>query len=710
MKRRTFVAAAGAAGGALVLAFDFPLTNRIAAEAAEPGRVSAYVRIAPDESVTIVAMQAEMGQGVATSIPMLVAEELDCDWSRVKSESFPTVDKVYNNPAFGVMGTGGSSSIRGWFMPARKAGAQARAMLVAAAAAKFGVPATELRTQSGVVYHDASSRKATYGELASAASALTPPADVTLKTPDKFTIIGKPLKRLEIRDKVTGRAQYGTDVVLPGMLHAAIRQAPVFGATVSSYDENVISRRMGVKHVVNLKNAIAVVADRYWRAKSALDAMNIGWSEGANADLDDAKIAATLNAGLDETAAISAKKVGDAPAALGTAAKVITAEYRVPYLAHATMEPLNCTAHVTATSCEIWAPTQFPGILAATAARYTNLPPDKVKVHATYLGGGFGRKAAMDFVIQAILISQAAGAPVKLMWSREEDIQHGMYRPVSTTRIKAGLDAAGKLVAWQQRIVSPSINATAYPGNDPTKLDNSSVDGSANKRYAIPNFSVDYVMKNFAVPVYFWRSVGNSQNAFFFESMLDEVAHAAGVDPYEYRRTLLAATPRLLDVVERAAKLGDWGKPLPKGHGRGIALHESFGSMVAEVAEVSVDAANKLRVHRVACVVDCGIVINPNTVEAQMQSAIVYGLTAAFYGSINIAKGRVVQRNFNDYQMLRLAQSPHITVEIVKSANPPTGVGEPGTPPIAPAVANAIFAATGKRIRTLPFTKAGLTV
>jgi isoquinoline 1-oxidoreductase beta subunit len=641
---------------------------------------------------------------------MLVAEELDCDWARVRIESFPAIDKAYNNPAFGVMGTGGSSSVRGWFVPARKAGAQARAMLVAAAAAKFGVPATQLRTQSGVVYHDATSRKATYGELASAAAALQPPADVTLKTPDKFTIIGKPVKRLEIRDKVTGRAQFGIDVAVPGMLYAAIRQAPVFGATVGNYDENTVSRRLGVKHVVNLKNAIAVVADRFWRAKSALDAMNISWIEGENASLDDAKIAATLTAGFDEPSAQMAKKVGDAATILGSAAKVIAAEYRVPYLAHATMEPMNCTAHVTPTSCEIWAPTQFPGPMVGLAARFANVTPDKVKIHQTYLGGGFGRRSAMDFVIQAILISQAAAAPVKLIWTREEDIQHDTYRPVSATRIKAGLDADGKLVAWQQRVVSPSIRA-ANPGfGAPGQLDTLSVEGSHDKRYAIPNFTVDYVMKPFPVPVFFWRSVGNSQNAFFFESMLDEVARAAGKDPYEYRRALLTTTPRLLNVLETAAKLGDWGKPLAKGHGRGIALHECYGSMVAEVAEVSVDAKNLLRVHKVACALDCGIVVNPSTVEAQMQGGIIFGLTAAFYGAINIAKGRVVQNNFHDYQMIRLAQAPHITVEIVKSSAPPTGVGEPGTPPIAPAVANAIFAATGKRIRTLPLTKAGFTV
>ena len=711
MKRSTFVATGAAAGGALVLGFEFVPSGRIASFAdAATTRLVGFVTIASDETITIVQPQAEMGQGVQTSIPMLVAEELDCDWSRVRVESFPAIDKIYNNPAFGIMGTGGSSSVRGWFMPARKVGAQARAMLVAAAAQKFGVAASELRTQNGVVHHDASSRKATYGELAGAAAALTPPADVTLKTHDKFTLIGKPVKRLDIRDKVDGRAQFGIDVVVPGMLYAAIRQSPVFGGTVGHYDEANTLKRPGIKKVVNLKNAVAVVADRFWRAKSALDALNIGWSDGPNASLDDAKIAADLKAALDDDASAAvAKQVGDAAAALKGAAKVVSAEYHVPYLAHATMEPMNCTAHVTADSCEIWAPTQFPGPIVQVAQRFTNLTPDKIKIHQTYLGGGFGRRANMDFVIQAIMLSQAAGAPVKLIWTREEDIQHDVYRPVSTTHIKAGLDSTGNLVAWQQRIASPSIFGMNPGFGPPQKIDDSSVEGSADKRYSIPNFLVDYVRKDFAVPVFFWRSVGNSQNGFFFESMLDEVAHAAGKDPYEFRRALLKDTPKLLNVLEMTAKLGNWGKPLPKGSARGIALCESFGSTVGEVAEISVDKGNSLRVHRVAVVIDCGTVVNPDTVVAQMQGGVNFGLTAALFGAINIAKGRVEQHNFYDYQMVRLANAPHIDVEIVTSSGPPTGVGEPGTPPIAPAVANAIFAVTGKRIRTLPFVKAGFT-
>jgi len=709
MKRATFVSSGIAASGALVLGFEIPLSGRRAAVAAT-SRLRGFVSIAPDGIVTIVQPQAEMGQGVMTSIPMLVAEELDCNWSQVRVESFPTIDKIYNNPAFGIMGTGGSSSVRGWYLPARKVGAQARAMLVAAAAAKFAVSPSELRTQDGVVYHDSSSRKATYGELVAAAAALTAPDDVTLKNPDAFKIIGKPIKRVDIHDKVTGRAQFGIDVVLPGMLCAAIRQSPAFGGTVGHYDDAKILKRPGVKKVVNLKNAVAVVADRFWRAKTALEALDITWTPGPAASLDDAKITADLKAALDDNAnAVVAKNVGDAASALKTAAKVITAEYHVPYLAHATMEPMNCTAHVTAGACEIWAPTQFPGPMQGVASKITGVPADKITIHQTYLGGGFGRRAAMDFVIQAISISQAVGAPVKLIWTREEDIQHDVYRPTSMTRFKAGLDASGKLVAWQQRIASPSIFGTNQGFGPPPKLDQSSVEGSADKRYAIPNFTVDYVRKDFAVPVFFWRSVGNSQNGFFFESMVDEVAHAAGKDPYEFRRALVMDTPQQLDVLDRVAKNSGWGKPLPKGHARGIALCESFGSIVGEVAEVSVDAKNALRVHNVWVVVDCGAVVNPDTVAAQMQSGVNFGLTAALFGAITLANGSVQQHNFYDYQMVRLAQAPHIEVEIVKSSNPPTGVGEPGTPPIAPAVANAILPATGKRVRTLPWGKAGFT-
>ena len=708
MKRGTFVATTGAATGTLVLGFDFAKGGRLAS--ASPERLAGWVKIGSDESITIVAPQSEMGQGVATSIPMLIAEELDCDWARVRQETFPSVGQTYINPAFGIMGTGGSSSVRGFYLPARTIGAKARAVLVSAAAQRLGVPESELRTQGGVVYHDASKRSIPYGQLVALAATLPVPDKVTLKKPESFTLIGKPTKRLDIRDKVTGRAGFGIDVVVPGMLFAAVRHAPAFGGGVAHYDESAVAHMPGVRKVVDLKSAVAVVADRYWHAKKAVDALKITWTAGPDAALDDASIAKTLAAGFAEPADV-AKQVGDAAGALKTAAKTVEAEYHVPYLAHAPMEPLNCTAHVTATSCEVWAPTQSPTILMGTAMALTKLPADKITVHQTYLGGGFGRKFAMDFVVQAMLTSQAVGKPVKLIWSREEDIQHDLYRPISTTRISAGLDANNNLIAWNQRIVSPSIRASAPELLGPPKgADPQSVEGSADKKYAIANFTVDYVMKNFPVPVWFWRSVGNSQNAFFFESMLDEVAHAAGKDPVEFRKAMLASEPRSLAVLEKAAALGSWGKPLPAGHGRGIALHESFNSIVAEVAEVSVGKDNALRVHRVACAIDCGTVVNPDTVVAQVQSAVNYGLTAALFGEINIAKGAVTQNNFYDYRVLRLGEAPHIEVAIVDSTEAPTGVGEPGTPPIAPAVANAIFAATGKRIRRLPLVKSGFTV
>jgi isoquinoline 1-oxidoreductase beta subunit len=709
MKRGTFVATAGAAAGTFALGFDVVVPGHGRMAAAGPERLAGWVRIAADETVTIVAPQSEMGQGVATSIPMLVAEELDCDWAHVRHESFPTVDKAYVNPAFGMMGTGGSATIRGFFMPARTLGAQARAMLIAAAAQQWGVPPTELRTKAGVVHHDASARSVTYGKLAALAATMPVPEKVTLKSAGDFTLIGKPVKRLDIHDKVTGRAVFGIDIKVPGMLFAAIRQSPVFGGTVAHVDSAQVAHMPGVHKVVDLKNAVAVVADRYWRAKKAVDALKITWNDGAGATVDDASIATALTAGFGETAEV-AKQTGDADKALSGVAKTISAEYRVPYLAHAPMEPLNCTAHVTATSCEIWAPTQSPTIVQLTAAGITKMPANKIVVHQTFLGGGFGRKFAADFVAQAVMVSQAAGAPVKLIWTREEDVQHDLYRPVSATRITAGLDAAGNLVAWKQRVVSPSIRAASPLLGPPKGADPSSVEGSADKSYAIPNFTVDYVMKNFSVPVWFWRSVGNSQNGFFFESMLDEVAHAAGKDPLEFRRSLLPGQARMLALLDKAAALGKWGTPLPAGHGRGLALHQAFGSIVAEVAEVSVSKDNALRIHRVACAIDCGTVVNPDTVVAQVQSAVNYGLTAALFGEISIQKGRVAQNNFYDYRILKLAEAPHIEVAIVDSSESPTGVGEPGLPPIAPAVANAIFAATGKRIRTLPLVKAGFTV
>jgi isoquinoline 1-oxidoreductase beta subunit len=708
--RSSFLRATAIAGGGLLLDVSLPFTARRAEAAMNSTPIGAWIKISPDNTISIYAPQSEMGQGVMTSLPMLVAEELDADWAHVVVDA-PQVDKAYNNPPFQTMATGGSSAIRGFFLPLRQAGASARAMLVGAAATQWNVPASELRTSKSMVYHDASKRSATYGSLASAAATIPPPEKSALKPREAWTLIGKPVPRVDTSAKVQGKAGFGIDVKVPGMVYAAIRHAPVFGATISSIDDAPIKGFKGPHQVLNLETAAVVVSDRYYRAKKAVEALKISYT-GGDTSLSSAKIEGKLRAGMSEKPVI-ATTVGDADGALKSASKVISAEYHAPYLAHATMEPMNCTASVTKTSCEVWAPSQAPGPLAGLAAKMTGLPPSAIKIHTTYLGGGFGRRFNLDFAAEAIQISTMIGKPVKVVWSREEDIQHDWFRPTSLTQLKGGLDASGNLVAWQQRIVTPSIIVSnpqlGFPPPPPDKPDSFSVEGCADKKYAIPNFTVDTVMKNFAVPVFFWRSVGNSQNGFFFESFMDEMASAAGKDPLEFRRPLLAKEARHLNVLEMAAKLGDWGKPLAKGRGRGIALHESFGSIVGEVAEVSVDAKKKLRVHRIACVVDCGTYVNPNTVEAQMQSAMIYGLTAALYGEITIDKGRVAQNNFYDYPMVHLAEAPHMDVQIVQNTENPGGVGEPGTPPVAPAVANAIFAATGTRVRSLPFVRHGFT-
>ena len=710
MNRSSFLTASALAGGGLLLDFSLPMTARRAEAATAATPIGAWIKISPDNIVAIYAPQSEMGQGVMTSLPMLVAEELDADWSRVIVDA-PQVDKAYNNPPFQTMATGGSSAIRGFFMPLRQAGAGARAMLVSAAATQWNVPASELRTEKSMVYHDASKRSASYGSLATAAAAIAPPTKVDLKPREAWTIIGKKIARVDTPAKVQGKAGFGIDVRVPGMVYAAIRHAPMFGSTIASIDATPIKAFKGPHHVLNLKTATVVVSDRYYRAKKAVEALKITYT-GGDETLNSAKIEAALRAGMNDKPVIAAS-VGDAAGVLASASKVVSAEYHAPYLAHATMEPMNCTASVTKTSCEVWAPSQAPGPLAGLAAKMTGLPPSAIKIHTTFLGGGFGRRFNLDFAAEALQISMMIAKPVKLVWSREEDIQHDCFRPTSLTQLKGALDASGNLIAWQQRIVTPSIVVSnpqlGFPAPPPDKPDSFSVEGCADKKYAIPNFTVSTVMKNFAVPVFFWRSVGNSQNGFFFESFMDEMAHAAGKDPVEFRRPLLAKEARHLNVLEMVAKLGDWGKALPKGYGRGIALHESFGSIVGEVAEVSVDTKKKIRVHRVSCVVDCGTYVNPDTVEAQMQSAMIYGLTAALYGEITIDKGRVAQNNFYDYPMVHLAEAPHMDVQIVQNTEIPGGVGEPGTPPLAPAVANALFAATGTRVRSLPLVRHGFT-
>src|SRR6185437_10181427 len=606
------------------------------------------------------------------------------------------------------MGTGGSSSVRSSYDTLRKAGATARGMLVAAAAQQWGVDASACRTEMGAVIHTATGRTLRYGALVSRAAALPAPSDPPLKNPAEFRILGTRVRRLDTPAKVNGTARFGIDTRVPGMLYASIERSPAFGGGVSRVDDSRARTMPGVKRVVQLaavksarsENAVAVVADSYWHALAARRALHIEWNDGPNGSLDSTAIRARL-AQLAEKAGIPARTEGDASAAM-----TIEAVYEVPYLAHATMEPMNCTAHVRDDGCDVWAPTQGQSGTQQVAAEVAGLPPEQVRVHTTYLGGGFGRRSETDFAAEAVQLSRVMGAPVQVIDTREDDVRHDFYRPTTYNRFAAGFDAGGRVVAWTHRIVGASI-ATSKGRPPRDGIDGSLVEGAANVPYEIPSILVEQTIADLPIPLGYWRSVGSSHNAYLTECFVDEVARAAGKDPYEFRRALLANHPRHLGVLELAAEKAGWGKPLPTGRTRGIAVAESFGSYVAEVAEVSLDGNSVPRVHRVVCAVDCGPIVNPDTIEAQMQSGIVYGLTAALYGDITIDRGRVRQGNFNDYPMLRMKEMPAVEVYIVPSSEKQGGIGEPGTPPIAPAVCNAIFAATGKPVRRLPIVRDG---
>jgi len=701
VSRRRFLQTGAAGATGLVIGFYLPgRYEALAAPQASPFAPNAWIRVGTNGLVTIVIDKSEMGQGVVTSLAMLAAEELECDWRKIRTE-FAPADKAYINPLFGLQGTGGSTSVRGSWEPLLKAGATAREMLIEAAATKWGVEKSECRAEHGVVIHAASKRRLSYGMLADTARQLAPPKNVTLKDPKSYRVVGKAMKRLDTPDKVNGHTQFGMDVRLPGMLHAVVERCPVFGGKVGSFDATKAKAVPGVRQVIQVSNGIGVVADNTWSAMEGRRALEVKWDEGPNASVNSASISKLFAERAGQPGAV-ARKEGDAATAFSAAAKKIEAVYEVPYLAHATMEPMNCTAHVRADGCDVWVPTQFQTFTQATAARLAGVKPEAVQVHTTFLGGGFGRRSELDFVVDAVELSKAAGAPVQVTYSREDDMQHDYYRPASYCRQAAALDADGWPVAWTNRIVCPSIMSRVFPNFVKNGVDGTSVEGAADIPYAVPNILVDYQLTETAVPVGFWRSVGHSQNAFFTECFLDEIAAAGGKDPYELRRRLLAKQPRHLGALELAATKAGWGTPLPAGRFRGIAMMSSFGSYVAQVAEISVNRSEGVRVHRVVCAVDCGRTVNPDTIAAQMEGAIVYGLTAALKGAITIDRGRVEQSNFNDYEMLRLDEMPVVEVHIVPSDNPPGGVGEPGTPPIAPAVCNAVFAATGKRIRRLP--------
>jgi isoquinoline 1-oxidoreductase beta subunit len=701
--RRNFLktGAAGAAG--LVIGFYLPGRHEALAELApvRPGSFApnAWIRINSDDIVTVVINQSEMGQGVTTSLPMLVAEELECDWKKVRAE-FAPADKVYFNPLFGLQGTGGSASIRGAWTPLLKAGATAREILIEAAAQKWGVEKSGCRAENSAVIHAATKRRLTYGSLAEAASRLPVPNDVPLKDPKNYRLLGKSVKRLDTPDKVDGRAQFGIDVREPGMLRAVVARCPVLGGKVAGFDATKAKAVRGVKDVVQISTGIAVVADNTWSAMEGRRALDIKWDEGPNASLNSAGISKLFAERADQPGAV-ARTEGDAAAGLASAARKIEAVYEVPFLAHATMEPMNCTAYVRADRCDVWVPTQFQTFTLGTATKFAGGNPEAVHIHTTYLGGGFGRRPEQDFVTDALETSKAVGAPVQVTWSREDDMQHDFYRPASYSRFTAGLDADGWPFVWTNRIVCPSIFARVFPGNVKNGVDRTAVEGANDIAYAIPNILVECQLTETGVPVGFWRSVGHSQNTFFAESFIDEVAAAGGKDPYELRRRFLQKAPRHLGVLDLAATKAGWGKPLPAGRFRGIAVMTGYGSYVAQVAEVSV-SRGAVRVHRVVCAVDCGRVVNPDTIEAQMQGAMVYGLTAALKGAITISRGRVEQSNFDNYEMLRLNEMPVVEVYIVPSEEAVGGIGEPSAAVIAPAVCNAIFAATGKRIRRLP--------
>ncbi|MGA2811853.1 MAG: xanthine dehydrogenase family protein molybdopterin-binding subunit [Candidatus Acidiferrum sp.] len=703
--RRTFLKTSAAAGGGLIVAFYAPgLCAQEQRPRPEPMLPFAYIRIASDETVTIVANHSEMGQGVYTSLPMLLNEELEADWSKVRVESAP-VDAVYNHPVFGMQMTGGSTTTAAEWDHYRKLGAAGRTVLIEAAAQKWKVARDSCRVEKGTVIHTATSRRASYGSLVETASKLPVPDDIPLKDPKDFTLIGKPTRRLDTPAKANGTAQFGLDVVLPGMMTALIARSPVFGGKVASFDTGEALRVPGVKAVLEVPSGVAVIAERFWPAKLGRDKLKIKWDEGENANLSTAKMLSDFSAQSASPGSL-AKKVGDPQSALASAGKKITAEYDVPYLAHAMMEPLNCVVDLKEDSCEIWTGTQFETVDRANAAKVAGLPPDKVKIHTTLLGGGFGRRAnpASDFVVEAMQVAKAAKVPVKVMWTREDDMQGGWYRPMWHDRFVAGLDTEGNPVAWTHTIVGQSIMAgtpfEAFTIKD--GIDSASVEGAADLLYGIPNLQVDLHSPKIGVPVQWWRSVGHSHTGFAVEAFFDEVAHAGGKDPYRLRQTLLAKQPRMLAVLDLAAQKAGWGGPLAKGVGRGIATHFSFDSYVAQVIEASVEEDGTVRVHRVVCAVDCGRVVNPDTVIAQMEGGIIFGLTAALKTEITLKNGRVEQSNFHDYPMLRMFEAPSIEVFIVPSEERPTGVGEPSVPPVAPALSNAIFAATGKRVRRLP--------
>ena len=716
LSRRGFLKGSAVLGGGLVVAFVMPGAHRFAMGAENQGKVfapNAFLRIGNDNSVTVLLGHSEMGQGIWTGLTMLIAEELDADWSKIRVEHSPASAADYGMPGFGGMQiTGGSTSTWMEFDRYRQAGAAARLMLIDAAAKRFNVAPSEIHTESGVVV--AGEHRATYGELADDAGQLPPPdpASIKLKDAKDWRLIGKPTKRLDTPEKITGRAKFGMDVQFEGLMTAMVARSPTFGGSVKSFEGAEALAIPGVHKVVQVPTGIAVIADHYWAAKLGRDALKVEWNPGPNAGLNSRALLESFRK-LAATPGLNAGQAGDTPAALAKAAKTIDAEYSVPYLAHAPMEPLNCTVSISKDKCEIWTGTQFQTLDQMVAGQITGLKPEQVEIHTEFLGGGFGRRAnpTSDFVSEAVHVAKAAGMPVKTVWAREDDIRGGYYRSAFLHHARIGLGADGLPLAWKHVMVGQSIMAGTSLEASMVKdgIDKTSVEGVADSPYfeGMANHQIELHSPQTGISVLWLRSVGHTHTAFVMESLIDELATAAGKDPVEYRRTLLKDHPRHLGVLNLAVEKANWKAPLPDGHALGVAVHESFGSYVAQVAEVSEDNL-AIRVHRVVCAVDCGIAVNPQSIAAQMESCITFGLSFALHSKLTLKDGQVVQSNYHDYQVLRLNEMPVVEVHIVPSNDKPGGIGETGVQPTAPAVANAVFALTGQRLRELPLQLSGV--
>ena len=699
LSRRVFLKKSTLTFTGLIIGFTYEPESSLAVKVENAEELGIWIRIAPDGSTTLIVPSSEMGQGVNTSLSMILAEELEADWQSVKTETAPVNSKYINPESNSGQMTAGSSSVKGFWNPLRKAGAAVRLMLQKAAAQKWEIPIEECVAKSGYIYRKNSSQKLSYGELAEAAGKIDIPSDPPLKNSKDYNLVGKSIKRIDIPSKTNGSAQFGIDVKLPEMMYATIRQSPVFGGEVLSYDEDAAKSIRGVKKVILIPNGIAVIANNTWRAKRGMEVLNLKFHGGETIGLESKQVHKELLKALDDEGKTKIE-----------ANQVLDLEYEVPFLAHAPLEPMNCTANVTDNFCEVWVPTQSQGRCMDAAKEITELDEEQIQIHTTYLGGGFGRRGETDFVKQSLILAKALGKPIKVTWMREEDMQHDFYRPASMSRFQIGLNKDGFPISWNNQLASPSILKRFFAPMAWFNIDPLSTEGADEIPYAVEDFNFDYSEVDSGVPVGFWHSVGSSFNAFFTESAIDEAAHLAQQDQFDYRMKLLAGKPRFQKVLEKVMRESKWGRILPKRHGLGISIHKTRGSIAGAVIEVSTDVNGMLNLNKAWIAIDCGKVINPNTVRAQMEGGFTFGLSATLGEEITLKDGRVEQSNFHDYSILRLKGSPEISVEIIESGNEIGGVGEVAVPLAAPALTNAIFSSSGRRIRTLPLSKHGIKI